>query len=252
MTFCGLDLAHPVLNGSGTFDAIAARRVFGAALDRALPVRGVRLQDDHAGAAARQPAAAPLRDGRRADQLDRAAQQGAARLPRGGSAGAGLAAGSADHERHGVDGGRGWPRWSRPWTREAQVAAIELNVSCPNVRTGLDIGADPDELARLLGGDPAADGQAADRQAHAEHRRRRARRPGGRGRRGRRRLAHQHPACVRAAPGRVRRGLARRRDGRAVRSGRANRRAGAGQGGRRARGPPDRRHGRSLDRATGT
>jgi dihydroorotate dehydrogenase (NAD+) catalytic subunit len=33
---------------------------------------------------------------------------------------------------------------------EAQVAAIELNVSCPNVRTGLDIGADPDELARLL------------------------------------------------------------------------------------------------------
>ena len=28
-----------------------------------------------------------------------------------------------------------------------EVAAIELNVSCPNVKTGLDIGADPDELA---------------------------------------------------------------------------------------------------------
>jgi dihydroorotate dehydrogenase (NAD+) catalytic subunit len=30
--FCGLRLAHPVVNGSGTFDAIAARRVFGDAL----------------------------------------------------------------------------------------------------------------------------------------------------------------------------------------------------------------------------
>ena len=29
---CGMRLEHPVLNGSGTFDAIAARRVFGAAL----------------------------------------------------------------------------------------------------------------------------------------------------------------------------------------------------------------------------
>ena len=30
------------------------------------------------------------------------------------------------------------------------VAAIELNVSCPNVATGLDIGADPRELESLL------------------------------------------------------------------------------------------------------
>jgi dihydroorotate dehydrogenase (NAD+) catalytic subunit len=30
------------------------------------------------------------------------------------------------------------------------VAAIELNVSCPNVSTGLDIGADPASLAALL------------------------------------------------------------------------------------------------------
>ncbi len=31
-----------------------------------------------------------------------------------------------------------------------EVAAIELNVSCPNVRTGLDLGADPVELGGLL------------------------------------------------------------------------------------------------------
>ena len=30
--FCGLELAHPVINGSGTFDAIAARRAFGEEL----------------------------------------------------------------------------------------------------------------------------------------------------------------------------------------------------------------------------
>ncbi len=31
-----------------------------------------------------------------------------------------------------------------------EVAALELNVSCPNVETGLVMGADPDEIARLM------------------------------------------------------------------------------------------------------
>ncbi len=31
-----------------------------------------------------------------------------------------------------------------------EVAALELNVSCPNVETGLIMGADPDETARLI------------------------------------------------------------------------------------------------------
>jgi dihydroorotate dehydrogenase (NAD+) catalytic subunit len=35
--FCGLELAHPIVNGSGTFDALAARRAFGAALDERFP-----------------------------------------------------------------------------------------------------------------------------------------------------------------------------------------------------------------------
>src|SRR5213079_2646907 len=29
VAFCGIELRHPVINGSGTFDAIAARRAFG-------------------------------------------------------------------------------------------------------------------------------------------------------------------------------------------------------------------------------
>ncbi len=32
-----------------------------------------------------------------------------------------------------------------------QIAAIELNVSCPNVKTGLDIGSDPRLLAEVVG-----------------------------------------------------------------------------------------------------
>ncbi len=37
VTFCGLRLAHPVINASGTFDALAARRAFGDELVRAFP-----------------------------------------------------------------------------------------------------------------------------------------------------------------------------------------------------------------------
>ena len=35
--FCGLALRHPVINASGCFDAIAAQRVFGAALLERFP-----------------------------------------------------------------------------------------------------------------------------------------------------------------------------------------------------------------------
>src|SRR5439155_8391201 len=35
--FCGLRLAHRVINGSGTFDVVAARGVFGSALDERFP-----------------------------------------------------------------------------------------------------------------------------------------------------------------------------------------------------------------------
>ena len=35
--FCGLELEHPIINASGTFDAIAARRAFGAELIEHFP-----------------------------------------------------------------------------------------------------------------------------------------------------------------------------------------------------------------------
>ena len=36
-----------------------------------------------------------------------------------------------------------------------EVAALELNVSCPNVKTGMIMGADPGETAALLDARPA-------------------------------------------------------------------------------------------------
>ncbi len=105
---------------------------------------------------------------------------------------------------------------------EPGLAAIELNISCPNVSHGLDLGIDA-SAGRPAGapgprGLPAAD----HRQADAERDRHRAdRRGGGRGRR-RRRQPDQHPprhgrrlADAPADPGlRRRRALAARRSSR--------------------------------------
>ena len=201
--FCGLELAHPVINGSGTFDALAAAEAFGdgaaARTSRSRPTSPRRSR----WAPRRQPAAAAVGGAGRADQLDRPAQQGPRRISaRGPAAARGLASGAdpvatgraADHERDGLDR-RGARAAVEACERRAEIAAIELNVSCPNVQTGLDIGADPRQLRAVLA---RACGrrtrQAADRQAHAQHRRRAGlraappRRGSGRG------LADQHAA----------------------------------------------------------
>jgi dihydroorotate dehydrogenase (NAD+) catalytic subunit len=148
-TFCGLDLAHPVINGSGTFDAIAARRAFGDALLEAFPFSAY---------VSKTITLAP-RDGNPPPRLYEAAaglvnsiglpNKGLARylaedLPAlaelpvplitnvmGSTAEEVVALVEAVSER-------------------PEVSAIELNVSCPNVKTGLDLGAEPGSLAGLL------------------------------------------------------------------------------------------------------
>ena len=64
--FCGIELAHPIINASGTFDAIAAAARVRRRAARAVPVRRVRLEDRHARAAPGQSAAAPVGARRRA------------------------------------------------------------------------------------------------------------------------------------------------------------------------------------------
>ena len=147
--FCGLRLAHPIVNGSGTFDAIAARHAFGDALLAGFPFSAFvsktitlapragnpppRLWEAPAGMI--NSIGLPNRglEGYLEHDLPQLAQLPVPLVTNVmGSTAAEVA------------------RLVEAVAERDEVAAIELNVSCPNVRTGLDIGADPVSLAALV------------------------------------------------------------------------------------------------------
>jgi dihydroorotate dehydrogenase (NAD+) catalytic subunit len=147
--FCGLRLAHPIINGSGTFDAIAARRVFGDALLEAFPFSAFVSKTITLRPRAGNPpprlweAPAGLIN---SIGLPNRGLQGYLEhdLPELAALPVPLITnvmGSTEAEVAELVEAVG----SRP-----EIAAIELNVSCPNVKTGLDIGANPDSLAALV------------------------------------------------------------------------------------------------------
>jgi dihydroorotate dehydrogenase (NAD+) catalytic subunit len=149
VSFCGLELEHPVVNGSGTFDAIAARRAFGAAIDAEFPFSAFVSKTITLEPRAGNPpprlweAAAGLVNsiglpnkglaGYLAEDLPELA-----RLPVPlvtnvmGSTPAELA------------------ELAAAVSERPEVSAVELNVSCPNVRTGLDLGATPEGVAAVM------------------------------------------------------------------------------------------------------
>jgi dihydroorotate dehydrogenase (NAD+) catalytic subunit len=147
--FCGIELAHPVVNGSGTFDAIAARRAFGDALLDDFPFSAFvsktitllpragnpppRLWEAQAGLI--NSIGLPNRGlhGYLEQDLPELAQLPVPLITNVMGSTAGEVAQLVE-----AVGAR------------EEVAAIELNVSCPNVKTGLDIGADPASLGALL------------------------------------------------------------------------------------------------------
>jgi len=147
--FCGLRLAHPIVNGSGTFDAIAARRVFGDALLEQFPFaafvsKTVTLEPRQGNPPPRlwelpggmiNSIGLPNKglDGYLADDLPQLAE-----LP------VPLIVNVMGSTREDV------ARLVSAFAERDEVAALELNVSCPNVKTGLIMGADPVELAGLL------------------------------------------------------------------------------------------------------
>jgi dihydroorotate dehydrogenase (NAD+) catalytic subunit len=149
IAFCGLELAHPIVNGSGTYDAIAARRAFGDALLERFPFsafvsKTITLQPR----AGNPPPRLYETPGGLINSIG---------LPNKGLHGylehdlpeltrlpvplitnvMGPTADDIAALLEAVD--------ARP-----EIAAVELNVSCPNVKTGLDIGADPRELEAVL------------------------------------------------------------------------------------------------------
>ncbi|HWX74130.1 MAG TPA: HisA/HisF-related TIM barrel protein [Solirubrobacteraceae bacterium] len=161
VSFCGLELAHRVINGSGTFDVPAARAAFGPALDERFPFAAYVSKTITLEPRAGNP---PPRLWETPGGLINSIglpNKGlqaylAEELPRL----AGLCTRSAN------PGDRVWPvplitnvmgssaeefgTLVEACQERAEVAALELNVSCPNVRTGLDIGADPRQLEQVI------------------------------------------------------------------------------------------------------
>jgi dihydroorotate dehydrogenase (NAD+) catalytic subunit len=147
--FCGLELAHPIINGSGTFDAIAARRAFGDELIERFPFaafvsKTVTLEP---------------RQGNPPPRLWEVAGGliNSIGLPNKGLAGylehdlpelaelpVPLIVNVMGFSRDEV------ARLVEAFAEREEVSALELNVSCPNVETGLTVGADAGEVARLL------------------------------------------------------------------------------------------------------
>jgi len=148
-TFCGIELAHPIVNGSGTFDAIAARRAFGDALLEQFPFS----------AFVSKTVTVAAREGNPPPRLWE--------LPAGLINSIGLPnKGLAGYLAHDLPELAQLPvplivnvmgftreevaRLVDAFAEREEVSALELNVSCPNVETGLIMGADPGETGKLV------------------------------------------------------------------------------------------------------
>jgi dihydroorotate dehydrogenase (NAD+) catalytic subunit len=147
--FCGLTLEHPVINASGTFDAIAARVAFGPTLTEHFPF---------AAFVSKTVTLAP----RQGNPPPRLWELAAGMINSIGLPNKGLS-GYLTHDLPElaalpvplIVNVMGFSRQEvgelvTAFSARDEVAAIELNVSCPNVETGLLIGADPVEVAALL------------------------------------------------------------------------------------------------------
>jgi dihydroorotate dehydrogenase (NAD+) catalytic subunit len=149
ISFCGIELEHPVINGSGTFDAIAAQRAFGAAVVERFPFSAYvsktitlaprtgnpppRLWETPAGMINSIGLPNKGLEGFLASDLPRLA---ALPVPLIVSV---MAKSTEEFEAlvHAV-------------AEREEVSALELNVSCPNVESGLIVGEEPAETRALL------------------------------------------------------------------------------------------------------
>ena len=147
--FCGLELRHPVINGSGTFDAIAARRAFGDQLLDQFPFSAFvsktitpqpragnpppRLWETPSGLINSIGLPNKGLDGFLEHDLPQLDELPVPLI---------VSVMGTSHDEFallvGAVGGR------------EEVSALELNVSCPNVKSGLIVGESPEEARSLL------------------------------------------------------------------------------------------------------
>lgn len=153
--FCGLELAHPIVNGSGTFDAIAARRAFGEELLRAFPFSAYvsktitleprqgnpppRLWEASAGLINSIGLPNKGLEGYMREDLPQLVE-----ILSGGAHPVPLITNVMGSTAEEIG------RLLERCEQRDEIAAVELNVSCPNVKTGLDIGADPRQLEEVV------------------------------------------------------------------------------------------------------
>jgi len=149
LDFCGINLAHPVINASGTYDAIAARRVYGDPLLDNFPfsafVSKTITPEPRVGNAPQRIWETPAGminsiglpnkglDGFLAEDLPQLAELPVPLIV--------SVMGTSREEFSRLVAGVG---------ERDEVAALELNVSCPNVHSGLIVGEQPAETAALL------------------------------------------------------------------------------------------------------
>ncbi len=146
---CGIELAHPVINASGTYDAIAARKVFGDALLDDFPfaafVSKTITPEPRAGNAPRRIWETPSGmlnsiglpnkglEGFLAEDLPQLRELPVPLI---------VSIMATTREE--------FARCVERVAARREVAAIELNVSCPNVHSGLIVGENPSETEALL------------------------------------------------------------------------------------------------------
>ena len=146
---CGIELAHPVINASGTYDAIAARKVFGDALLEDFPfaafVSKTITPEPRAGNAPRRIWETPSGmlnsiglpnkglEGFLAEDLPQLRELPVPLI---------VSIMATTREE--------FARCVERVAARREVAAIELNVSCPNVHSGLIVGENPSETEALL------------------------------------------------------------------------------------------------------
>jgi dihydroorotate dehydrogenase (NAD+) catalytic subunit len=160
--FCGLRLAHPIINGSGTFDALAARGAFGEGLMADFPFaayvsKTITLRPRAGNPAPRlwEAAAGMINS----IGLPNKGLEGymSEDLPALGGITTSQPTGEPPlHEVPLITNVMGSDLGELSELVEAcgerpEICAVELNVSCPNVETGLDIGADPAQLRTVVG-----------------------------------------------------------------------------------------------------
>ncbi|HEY0390369.1 MAG TPA: dihydroorotate dehydrogenase [Solirubrobacterales bacterium] len=147
--FCGIELNHPVVNASGTFDAVAAQRVYGDDLLSRFPFSAFisktitpeprtgnepqRIWETPAGMINSIGLPNKGLEGFLAEDLPQLAELPVPLI---------VSAMATGHEE--------FARMVSSLSDRDEVSAIELNVSCPNVHSGLIVGEQPAEAEGLL------------------------------------------------------------------------------------------------------